>query len=216
MIRSLNCEHVKNIIREIGRIMDENKDYLCQLDGTLGDGDIGLTMSKGFRHVIEGFADRPSGDIGSILMESGAIMGEKAASTMGTLMASALFRAGQALRGKNEVTAEDLELWFQAMSEGIMNRGKAKVGDKTILDAIVPATEAFRRASANGSSLAEAVEAASAAAEQGMERTIGMESQHGRAGRYLEKSIGHRDPGATVGALFFRGFADYVSSLDGA
>lgn len=90
---------------------------------------------------------------------------------------------------------------------------KAKVGDKTILDSLVPAMEAIEAAHKAGKSLKETINDAYEVAQQGAVRTIEMQSRHGRTGRYLERSIGHQDPGATVGALFFKGFADYMNSI---
>lgn len=209
----LTFDDIKNTFVEISLVMDENKDFLCKLDGALGDGDIGLTMSSGFSAVKDNFPNIPGVDIGVLLMKSGLVMSEKAPSTMGTLMATALMRGGKAVQGKSELTVEDFLTLIKAMVNGIMERGKASVGDKTILDSIVPAAEAIETAHREGKSLADAVNAAYAAAEQGMKKTIDMQSRVGRAGRYLEQSIGHQDAGATVGALFFKSFVNYVNSL---
>ncbi|MGO0059588.1 dihydroxyacetone kinase subunit DhaL [Brevibacillus fluminis] len=213
MKHSLTIEDIRKILQEISKLMDEQKDYLCQLDGALGDGDIGLTMSKGFRAITENLPNIPDDNIGVVLMRSALVMGETVASTMGTLMASALIRGGKVTQGKSELAVEDLYNMTSAMVQALVERGKAKVGDKTILDSIVPAMEAIEAAHKEGKTLKEAIDAAYAAAEDGVKRTIDMQSRHGRAGRYLERSIGHQDPGATVGALFFKGFANYMNSL---
>ncbi|MFM1651039.1 dihydroxyacetone kinase subunit DhaL [Brevibacillus sp. B_LB10_24] len=215
MKETLTLADMRNILTEITRLMDEQKDYLCQLDGALGDGDIGLTMSKGFRAVTENLPNIPDENIGIVLMRSALVMGETVASTMGTLMASALIRGGKVMQGKTELHVEDLYTMTSAMVQAFMERGKAKVGDKTILDSVVPAMDALEAAHQAGKPLKEAINDAYAAAEDGAKRTIGMQSRHGRAGRYLERSIGHQDPGATVGALFFKGFANYVNSQPG-
>jgi dihydroxyacetone kinase-like protein len=213
MKETLNLDDIRNIFNEIAQIMEENKDYLCKLDGALGDGDIGLTMSKGFRAIAENLPNIPDKDIGAVLMKSALVMGETVASTMGTLMASALIRGGKVSQGKTELTTEDLLLVFKAMVQGIMDRGKAKVGDKTILDSLVPATEGMEAAHKEGKTLKQAIHAAYEAAENGAKSTIEMQSRQGRAGRYLERSIGHQDPGATVGALFLKGFSNYMNSV---
>lgn len=211
MTTSLKGEDVKAILIGISQLMDTNKDYLCQLDGALGDGDLGLTMSSGFRSIKENVPLIIEQDIGTILIRSGFIIAEKAPSTMGTLMASALTRGGKAAQGKNELSVEELPIIFQAMVTGIAERGKAKPGDKTILDSFTPAVLALQTSSLEKKTLAEAFRAAYEAAENGAKGTIQMQSLQGRAGRYLERSIGHQDPGATVGALFFKGFADYLN-----
>jgi dihydroxyacetone kinase-like protein len=212
MKETLNGNDVKNILKEISKIMDENKDYLCKLDGALGDGDIGLTMSKGFKAVTENLPNVSDDNIGVLLMNSAIVMGEVVASTIGTLMASALIRGGKVTQGKSELTIEDLLTMIKAMVRALVERGKAKAGDKTILDSMIPAMEAIEVAHKEGKSLKETINNAFAAAEYGAKLTIEMQSRHGRAGRYLERSIGLQDPGATVGALFFKGFSNYINS----
>jgi len=207
MKHSLQKKDLIWIFEEISRIMDENKDYLCKLDGALGDGDIGLTMSKGFRAIVSNLPNLADEDIGGILIQSSLLMGETVASTMGTLVSSALLRAGKALAGKNELSKEDSIVLFEAMIKGISDRGKAKVGEKTILDSLVPAAHAMALAHCQKGSLKEMMNRALEAADNGVKETISMQSKHGRAGRYLERSIGLQDPGATVGALLIKGFA---------
>lgn len=146
MVDVLTVDDVKGILSEISSLMDENKEYLCKLDSALGDGDIGLTMSKGFRAVREELPNITEKDIGLIMIKSAGVMGEKAPSTSGTLMASALLRAGKVSKGKSELTLEDLVELYKAMVTGIMERGKAKLGDKTILDSFIPAVEALELA----------------------------------------------------------------------
>ncbi|WP_135549203.1 dihydroxyacetone kinase subunit DhaL [Paenibacillus cymbidii] len=206
MKHSLQKKDLIWIFEEISRIMDENKDYLCKLDGALGDGDIGLTMSKGFRAIVSNLPNLADEDIGGILIQSALLMGETVASTMGTLVSSALLRAGKALAGKNELSKEDSIVLFEAMIKGISDRGKAKVGEKTILDSLVPAAHAMALAHCQQGSLQEMMNRALEAADNGVKETISMQSKHGRAGRYLERSIGLQDPGATVGALLIKGF----------
>lgn len=209
---TLSIHDIREILIEIGKVMDENKDYLCKLDGALGDGDIGLTMSKGFRAVTENLPNISEENIGVLLMRSALVMGETVASTMGTLMASGLIRGGKFSQGKSELNLEDLLLVIKAMIEGIMARGKCKIGDKTIIDSLVPAADAMEKAYEEGKTIRQALHSAYEAAEKGVQQTINMQSRLGRAGRYLERSIGHQDPGATVGALFFKGFVNYVDS----
>lgn len=191
--------------------MNENKDELCRLDGALGDGDIGLTMSKGFKEVVANFPNLEEEDIGGLLVKSSLVMGEAVASTMGTLISTALLRGGKAVTGKQQLSGDDLILMFEAMVKGIADRGKAKVGDKTILDALAPAAEAMASARQEQASLREMFNKAYEAADNGVKQTVSMQSKHGRAGRYLERSIGLQDPGATVGALIVKGFAEYMN-----
>jgi dihydroxyacetone kinase-like protein len=211
---TLTLEDLRAILYVIRKIMEENKDHLCKLDGALGDGDLGLTMSKGFQAVTEHLKAIPDKDLGTVVMICALEMGEAVASTMGTLMSSALFRAGKATQGKTEFSSADLLVFLQAMVQGLKERGKANVGDKTILDSLVPATEAMETALQEGKSLPDAIKSAYEAAHKGALSTIDMQSKHGRAGRYLERSIGHQDPGAAVGALFLKGFSDYLQGTE--
>jgi dihydroxyacetone kinase-like protein len=206
MKESLRKEDVFQILEEISKIMDENKDYLCRLDGALGDGDIGLTMSKGFKAIVSNLPNLADQDIGGIFVQCALLMGETVASTIGTLISAGLLHAGKALSGKNELSKEDLILLFEAMIKGISGRGKAKVGEKTILDSLGPAAQAMALANSQQVSLKEMMNRALEAAENGVKETISMQSKHGRASRYLERSIGLQDPGATVGALMIKGF----------
>lgn len=207
----LTVRDIIGIFGEVSLIMDENKDYLCELDGAIGDGDIGLTMSRGFQSIKEYADNEEFGDVGSLLLRSGMTLADSAPSTMGTLFASGFIKAGKASKGKTELNLEDFRDVLKEIEVGIMDRGKAKVGDKTILDSLSPATISLGQSINNNERMNEAIEKAYNAAVKGMNNTVNMQSQHGRAGRYLEKSIGKVDPGATVGALFYKGIYEYIS-----
>lgn len=201
---------IKGIFNEISDLMEENKNYLCELDGAIGDGDIGLTMARGFHAIRQMLEEEDFEDIGSLLLKSGMEMSNKSPSTMGTLIASGLLRAAKKTRGKKELDLIEFCELLQEIEEGIIERGNAKVGDKTILDALNPASKALMNAIEENKSVKKAVEDAVLAAEQGMKNTIHLQSEHGRAARYLEKSIGKQDPGATVGALVYKGIYNYL------
>lgn len=207
----LKIQDMVGIFNEISDIMEENKDYLCELDGAIGDGDIGLTMSRGFRSIKEMLAVEKFEDIGSLLLKSGMVMANSSPSTMGTLIASGFLKAAKTAKGKEELSLSDFFTVLQAIEQGIMDRGNAKIGDKTILDALHPSTSALKTAIENNENFNQAIENAYLAAKQGMNDTINLQSKHGRAGRYLDKSIGKQDPGATVGALFYEGIHNYIN-----
>ncbi len=211
MERELTIKDIIGIFGDVSLIMDENKDYLCELDGAIGDGDIGLTMSRGFRSIKEYADNEEFVDVGSLLLRSGMTLADSAPSTMGTLFASGFIKAGKALKGKTELNLEGFRDMLKEIEVGIMDRGKAKVGDKTILDSLSPATISLEQSINNKERMNEAIEKAYNAAVKGMNDTVNMQSQHGRAGRYLEQSIGKIDPGATVGALFYKGIYEYIS-----
>ncbi|MFD1064462.1 dihydroxyacetone kinase subunit DhaL [Oceanobacillus locisalsi] len=211
MGRKLDVQDMKNIFVEIQTIMEEQKDYLCELDGALGDGDIGLTVTKGFKSIAEETGNMDVTDIGLFVKKSGFTLAEVVPSTIGTILASALMQAGKALKEKEELDTSDVALFFKGMIEGIRKRGKAELGDKTILDALYPAVDALEESANQELSLEEAASAAYQKAMDGAENTKNLQSKHGRAERYFEKSIGHQDPGATVGALVVKGFDVYLN-----
>jgi dihydroxyacetone kinase-like protein len=204
----LSRDEVLQIMHGLRSLMEEKKDYLVELDGVMGDGDLGLTMSKAFISADEEIQGGGEEDIGKIFMKAGMTMAKSAPSTMGTLIATGFMRGGKALSGKQELGTPDLADFFRAFVQGLMDRGKAKPGDKTIIDSLHPAAEALAAEKDGG--LKKALAAALAAAEAGLEATKDMIAQHGRVAYYKEQSLGKVDPGATVGVYIVQGFARAV------
>jgi dihydroxyacetone kinase-like protein len=205
---SLSRDEVLQIMHGLRSLMEEKKDYLVELDATMGDGDLGLTMAKAFISADEEIQGGGEEDIGKILMKAGLTMAKSAPSTMGTLIATGFMRGGKALSGKQELGTADLAEFFRAFVQGLMDRGKAKPGDKTIIDSLHPAAEALAAEKDGG--LKKALAAALEAAEAGLEATKEMIAQHGRVAYYKEQSLGKVDPGATVGVYIIQGFARAV------
>jgi dihydroxyacetone kinase-like protein len=192
-------------------LMAEKRDELGELDGVIGDGDLGLTMSKGFRAVKDTLAALEESDVGKILGKAGMTMAAAVPSTMGTLMGTALMRMGKASQGKQEVNLGDLGAMFSDAVEGLAARGKSKVGDKTIIDALDPAARALRDAADAGRDLAVGVAEAYRAAQDGLEATKQMISQHGKAACFQEKTLGKPDPGAAVGVYLLESFTETIA-----
>jgi len=209
----ITIEDMKLIVKNITEIMETEKDYLCNLDSKLGDGDIGLSMSKGFQAVNQYLKEFSKNDMGELFIKSGFIIADKAPSTIGVLVGSSFMQGGKTVKGKSALTNKDLSNLFKSMNEGIERRGKAKQGDKTILDSMIPASETFADCIEKGESLNIAIEEACKRAKSGMINTINMQSNFGRASRYLENSIGFQDPGATVGYLLYKGFNKALREL---
>lgn len=202
-------DKLKTVLACVVKSMDDAKDELIALDGSMGDGDLGLTMSKGFHAVHDEFdaitADET--DMGKIFMKLGMKMNSVVPSTMGTLIATCFLKAAPAAKGKTVLTLTDLALMGRGAVTGVMERGQTKIGDKTMLDALNPAVEALESAAAAKDTLALAHQRAYKAAIQGVENTKSMQSVHGRAAYYSEQSIGRQDPGATAVMYIFRGLA---------
>ncbi len=207
----LMIKDFKGIMEAVRDIMVENKDYLIDLDSAMGDGDLGLTMSAGFNAAVKSLNDYDGEEIGMALMQSGMAMNNAASSTMGTLVSSAIIRTAKIAKGKAKIDSETYIGMAEAAVQGIMDRGKAKVGDKTILDSLVPAVEALKKGIGEGKTIVEAYKEASYAAEEGFERTREMVSQHGRAHYYGEKSKGKLDPGAAVAMLATKAIFNYLN-----
>lgn len=195
------------ILDSIAAVMEEQKTALIELDGSMGDGDLGLTMCNGFNALKAEVRVLEETDMGKLLMKLGMKMNSTVPSTMGTLVATCFLKAAPKAKGKTELTLADLVEMGHGAVKGVMERGKTKRGEKTMLDALAPAVDALESACAEKKSLPDAWQAALAAAEQGVEDTKKMESVHGRAAYYREKSVGRQDPGATAMMYVIKGIA---------
>jgi dihydroxyacetone kinase-like protein len=201
---------VKNILGALKEAMVSNKDRLIELDGVMGDGDLGLTMVNAFTAADNELAEEA--DLGKVFTKAGMSMAKAAPSTMGTLMGTGFMRGGKAVKENTALGVKEMALFFRAFVEGMEERGKAKPGDKTIIDSLDPAAAALEKAAEAGSSLQEGFAAAASAAEAGMENTKGMAAQMGRMAYNQEKSKTLVDPGSVVGYLLMKCFADYIAS----
>lgn len=201
---SLGKDDIIKILQNLKRLFNDNRDYLVELDARMGDGDLGLTMSKAFTAVYDELRDTTETDIGKILMKAGMLMAKAAPSTMGTLMGTGFMRGGKAVSGTDEISTTDLAEFFQAFVTGIMERGKAKPGEKTIIDSLKPAADTLLEL--KGEDVAKALQEALRSSENGLESTKNMVAQHGRIAYYKEQSKGQKDPGATAGVILIKGF----------
>ena len=200
-------DDIIKILQNLKKLFNENRDHLVELDARMGDGDLGLTMSKAFTAVYDELRDTAETDIGKILMKAGMLMAKAAPSTMGTLMGTGFMRGGKAVSGKDEISTADLAEFFQAFVTGIMERGKAKPGEKTIIDSLKPAADTLLEF--KGEEVEKALQAALRSSENGLESTKNMVAQHGRIAYYKEQSKGQVDPGATAGVILMKGFLLY-------
>jgi phosphoenolpyruvate---glycerone phosphotransferase subunit DhaL len=189
--------------------LHEQRNYLTDLDAAIGDADHGANMDRGFTAVMAKLqAEGAPEDVGAILKTVGATLVSTVGGASGPLYGTAFLRAGMALAGKTALEPGDIEEGLQAALEGIKARGKAKRGEKTMIDALEPAVQAYSAALAAGQDTKAALAAAADAAEEGMRATIPLLATKGRASYLGERSIGHQDPGATSSALLLRAAAD--------
>ena len=202
----MNYEYLKKLIKEISKIMNENKEYLIELDSVVGDGDLGLTMSDGFKAAYDAIYESDEKDCGKILYSAGKAMSTAVPSTMGTLMASGLMEAGKALKGKENLQNTDIVVLFENYALGVQKRGKAKVGEKTFLDGIYPAVESLKESINSNINIKQMSKLAYEASKQGFESTTNMVAVHGRAATRGENSRTLKDPGACVAMFIMKAF----------
>lgn len=212
MSKVYTADDIRAILGRLSELVRDEKDRLTELDAQLGDGDLGLTMVKGFSNIAVQAAASEETDIGKMLMQAGMTMAKTVPSTMGTLLATGFLRGGKATAGVLALDADGLIGFLAAFTGGIMERGKSGPGEKTIVDALVPALERAREARTAGKSMDVLLSEANQAALEGAENTKNMTARHGRGAYYQEKSLGKVDGGAVVGELFLKAFADYYNS----
>lgn len=179
----------------------EKKDELTELDRQIGDGDHGVNMSRGFAAVKDKVAPLADKDLGTIFKTTAMTLISTVGGASGPLFGSFFLQGAMAVNGKNAIQAPELATMFDAGLKSIINRGKATVGEKTMIDAWQPAIDALK--ANENETLEKAVEAASAAARKGAESTVPMLATKGRASYLGERSIGHLDPGAASTTILF-------------
>jgi dihydroxyacetone kinase-like protein len=191
--------------------MDKEKDHLTQLDSAIGDADHGVNMQRGFTAVLAALDGYEPAGVGDVLVKTGTTLISKVGGAAGPLYGTFFRAAGKQLTGPT-ADAEQLAAAFDAGLAGVQKLGAAVPGDKTMVDALVPALEAFGEAVRAGESEAEAARKAAAAAETGMQATVPLQARKGRASYLGARSVGHQDPGATSTALLFRALAEVLTS----
>jgi dihydroxyacetone kinase-like protein len=206
----LTVEDIKSVIYEIKTIIDREKETLTRLDSLMGDGDLGITMSRAFTAAYEEAVKSDEITAGKLLAKLGMVMAKTSPSTMGTLLATGFMKGGKAIETTTQVGTEELAVFFEAFVKGIMDRGKSVPGNKTIVDVLYPATVALRQAADLKKPLAVEISDAQTAAMNGLEASTQMKAQYGRAAYYQDDSIGKQDGGATVGTFIFQGFYQYI------
>jgi phosphoenolpyruvate---glycerone phosphotransferase subunit DhaL len=185
------------IVKEMAAAMEENRRLLTKLDSEIGDGDHGTNMHRGFQAALERLDGADSASPADALKAVSMALISKVGGAAGPLYGTAFLRASTALQNKDEVSAGDAAEALEAALGGVRQRGKAEVGDKTIVDALEPAAEAAKEAASSAdSSVAEVFRAAAQAAEEGSESTIPLTARRGRASYLGPRAAGHEDPGA--------------------
>ena len=202
------------LFRAVAAAMEAEKDHLSALDGAIGDGDHGVTMSTGFQAVqkaLDGLAEDAAP--ADVLNAAAKTFLNAVGASAGPLYATGLMRAGAAVKGRDSVDAAAMADVIDAMAEGIAQRGKAELGQKTMLDAWRPAAEAALAAKAGGA-IGAVVEGAAKAARKGAEATAAMMPGKGRSANLGERAVGHVDPGAASAALILEAMARWAGARE--
>ena len=208
-------EAVGALFGSVQKIMEEHAEELCNMDAKMGDGDLGLTMKKGFSVLPGIIDDMEEKDIGKCLMKAGMKMASTVPSTMGTLMASGIMNGGKAITGSDKIGTQQFVSYLTGFAEGIAKRGKCKQGDRTVLDAVLPAAQKAKTFLElhPTASLKEVCDAALKGARDGAESTKNMAPKFGKAVVFSERASGVIDQGAYTGVLMIQGYKNYMDSF---
>lgn len=205
---------VSDWIRAFAAVVAENREYLTELDSAIGDADHGINMNRGFQAVRGKLDAGEAADIGALLKTVGMTLVSTVGGASGPLYGTLFLQMGTSAAGKSDLSGDD---WAEALAAGVagvQRRGKAELGDKTMIDALVPAVEAVRSALADGSTLDEALRRSAEAAREGMTATIPLVARKGRASYLGERSANHQDPGATSSWLLLRTATETLAAKD--
>ena len=188
-------------VRNFAQLIEENRDHLTELDAAIGDADHGSNMDRGMKAVVAALDASPPATAGALFSKVGMTLVSTVGGASGPLFGTLFMRMGSSLGDAESVAPADLAAALRAGLAGVVDRGKASDGDKTMYDALAPAVDALDAALLDHGRLADALEAAHAAAETGRDATTPMLARKGRASYLGERSVGHQDPGATTVAL---------------
>jgi dihydroxyacetone kinase len=202
-MQTIDTPIIMSMVHTMGEIIIENEVYFCELDSVAGDGDFGMSVAKGFRQLKADWDDLSDKNIGAFLKDAGMIITEYCGGASGPIWGSAFLAAGRSAKGKTEVNLLEFAELVQASVAGIQKRGNAQLGDKTLLDALIPTAEALRKAAEAGEDLATAMTNGAQAAREGAEKTKTMVANKGRASYLGERSLSYPDAGAmALGVIF--------------
>ncbi len=202
----MTADQVRDWIRRFADVIAEHRAELVALDTAIGDGDHGTNMDRGMKKVLEKLDSQEGADIGALLKTVAMTLISSVGGAAGPLYGTLFLQMGTSAAGKEELDVAGWAAALEAGVKGVQARGKAEPGDKTMIDALLPAVEALQAGDGTG-----ALSRAADAAEEGMKATIPMEARKGRASYLGPRSIGHQDPGATSSYLLMRSAAEALS-----
>jgi phosphoenolpyruvate---glycerone phosphotransferase subunit DhaL len=201
-------ERVELVVRTMAQTSVDNEKYFSDLDAVVGDGDFGYSLARGFEIVLKDWDDIDRTDVATFLRKVAVILTSRIGGTSGPLWGTAFLRAGGIAADADGIGADETVAMLRAGIEGVKQRGASDVGDKTLLDSLVPATDALEQRLAAGDDGAAAAAAAAAAATEAAEATRPMLAKRGRAAYTGERSIGTLDAGAVGVAVMLERVAE--------
>ena len=201
----LNTKNITDLVLNMADIIIENEVYFCELDSVAGDGDFGMSIAKGFKQLKQDWDDIPQEDIGAFLKGCGMIITEYCGGASGPIWGSAFRSAAKYATGKSDLNLSELAAMMQSAVEGIQKRGGAKLGDKTLLDALIPATQSLCASADKNENILDAMRKSAEAAVAGAEKTKQMVATKGRASYVGERSLNYPDAGAVAIGVIFTG-----------
>jgi len=212
MADTISANRMQQALEAMCDTIESEKDYLSELDGAIGDGDHGVNMAKCFREVKKKLSESTAKDMKTLFNDVGMVVLNSVGGAMGALYGTFFLKMAQEGAGKVELGLSDLVRMFQTAEQGLLDIGKASLGDKTLIDTLSPAVRALEQSANAGQSLAEAMENFEQAAQKGMESTKDMLAKMGRASRLGERTIGHQDAGATSCYFILRSLASAAAN----
>jgi phosphoenolpyruvate---glycerone phosphotransferase subunit DhaL len=204
-------EQIFKWLQHFTKEIENNKDYLTELDAAIGDADHGINIERGFKKVMSQLPTVADKDIGSLLKTVSMTLISSVGGASGPLYGTFFLKASTAVAGKEELNDRDLLAMLQAGLDGVVQRGKAQLGDKTMLDVLSPAVVTFQQALDEGKNSIQALQEAVTTSKQAMQDTIPMLAKKGRASYLGERSVGHQDPGATSSYLMLKSLLEVIS-----
>ncbi len=204
----INRDDLLAWLNELQNVFTQNKAYLTDLDAAIGDADHGINLERGFNAVAAELEKSDPPDLAGILKTVAMTLIKTVGGASGPLYGTLFLRAATVCAGKDDLAPADIVALFSAGLDGVVQRGKAELNDKTIVDALTPAVTAMKTACDAGADLNQILHQGTAAAQSGMKRTIEMQARKGRASYLGARSIGHQDPGATSCFLLLKAAAD--------
>lgn len=209
MQAELDAEQCRAMFLQLATAIIAAKDQLTQADQAIGDGDHGIGMARGFEAVFEALEQQQSNSIGDVLLTVGTQLMRTTGGAAGAIFGTFFRGAAKSLEGRSRLDTATAALMLAAGRDAVQQRGGAKAGDKTMLDALIPATQSL--SSMTSAPLDEALTVAAEAARLGMEQTKQMVAATGKAKSLGERSLGHPDPGALSTCLMLRAMAEFVN-----